>query len=572
MKNYEQYKRIIRFAFFLTVLSLEMASYWYVWKHFYNPLMENPYNRTGHWLMIAVYGILLVLFNALYGGLKVGYLKTGNMIYSQTLAGLSANAMIYLQITLLTKHFQTLLPLLVMSAAEFFIICVWSFLSTRIYRLLYPPRKVLLIYGEHPVASLMGKIHTRNDRFVIGEIVHIPEGTEKISQAVRAGWREDAYGMEGTRRSEGTGEQDRISFVEGAGGQKRTSLVDRTGGQDKTSPVEGSGGQDRTGPVEEVGGQDRTSLMDRANGREDRNGIGRASGMEEPGVMDKAGITAIKEKIEKYEGVVICDIPSQVRNVILKYCYQRSIRTYTTPKISDILIRSSESLHLFDTPLLLSRNHGLSFEQRIMKRGMDVVLSLAALFLLSPVFLITAAAIKLYDKGPVFYFQERCTKDGKVFRICKFRSMVEDAEKEGHSIPATDEDPRITPVGRIIRATRIDELPQILNILKGDMSIVGPRPERVEHVELYTRQIPEFRYRMKVKGGLTGYAQVYGKYNTSAYDKLKLDLMYIQNYSLMMDVGIIFKTVKVLFMKESTEGFSRELSDSVKGKASYEKI
>ena len=539
MKNYAQYKRIIRFAFFLTVLSLEMASYWYVWKHFYNPLMENPYNRTGHWLMIAVYGILLVLFNALYGGLKVGYLKTGNMIYSQTLAGLSANAMIYLQITLLTKHFQTLLPLLVMSAAEFFIICVWSFLSTRIYRLLYPPRKVLLIYGEHPVASLMGKIHTRNDRFVIGEIVHIPAGTEKISQAVRAGWREDAYGMEGTSRAEGTGEQDRISFVEEAGGQ------------------------DRTGPVEEVGGQDRTSLMDRAGGQEDRNGIGRASGMEEPDAMDKAGITAIKEKIEKYEGVVICDIPSQVRNVILKYCYQRSIRTYTTPKISDILIRSSESLHLFDTPLLLSRNHRLSFEQRIMKRGMDVVLSLAALFLLSPVFLITAAAIKLYDKGPVFYFQERCTKDGKVFRICKFRSMVEDAEKEGHSIPATDEDPRITPVGRIIRATRIDELPQILNILKGDMSIVGPRPERVEHVELYTRQIPEFRYRMKVKGGLTGYAQVYGKYNTSAYDKLKLDLMYIQNYSLMMDVGIIFKTVKVLFMKESTEGFSREIASTI---------
>ena len=546
MKNYEQYKRIIRFAFFLTVLSLEMASYWYVWKHFYNPLMENPYNRTGHWLMIAVYGILLVLFNALYGGLKVGYLKTGNMIYSQTLAGLSANAMIYLQITLLTKHFQTVLPLLAMSAAEFFIICVWSFLSTRIYRLLYPPRKVLLIYGEHPVASLMGKIHTRNDRFVIGEIVHIPAGTEKINQAVRAGWREDAYGMEGIRRAEGTGAQDRTSFVEGADGQDRTNLVDGIGGQDRTNPVKGAGGEDRTSPVEE------------ANGQEDRNGIGRASGMEEPDAMDKAGITAIKEKIEKYEGVVICDIPSQVRNVILKYCYQRSIRTYTTPKISDILIRSSESLHLFDTPLLLSRNHGLSFEQRIMKRGMDVVLSLAALFLLSPVFLITAVAIKLYDKGPVFYFQERCTKDGKVFRICKFRSMVEDAEKEGHSIPATDEDPRITPVGRIIRATRIDELPQILNILKGDMSIVGPRPERVEHVELYTRQIPEFRYRMKVKGGLTGYAQVYGKYNTSAYDKLKLDLMYIQNYSLLLDIEIIFKTVKILFMKESTEGFELE--------------
>ena len=477
MKNYEQYKRIIRFVFFLTVLSLEMVSYWYVWKHSYNPLMETPYNRTGHWLMVAVYGILLVLFNTLYGGLKVGYLKTANMIYSQTLASVSANAMIYLQITLLTKHFQTLLPLLFMSAAEFFIICVWSFLTTRIYRLLYPPRKVLLIYGEHPVASLMGKIHTRNDRFVIGEIVHIPSGT------------------------------DGISHMDGAG---------------------------------------------------DRDGM---DGIDDIHVAD---MKKIQEKIEKYEGVVICDIPSQVRNVILKYCYQKSIRTYTTPKISDILIRSSESLHLFDTPLLLSRNHGLSFEQRVIKRGMDVVLSLAALLFLSPFFVVTAAAIKLYDRGPVFYFQERCTKDGKVFRICKFRSMVEDAEKEGHSIPATEEDPRITPVGRIIRATRIDELPQILNILKGDMSIVGPRPERVEHVEVYTRQIPEFVYRMKVKGGLTGYAQVYGKYNTTAYDKLKLDLMYIQNYSLMMDVGIIFKTVKILFMKESTEGFSEELASMIK--------
>lgn len=138
-----------------------------------------------------------------------------------------------------------------------------------------------------------------------------------------------------------------------------------------------------------------------------------------------------------------------------------------------------------------------------------------------------------------------------------------DAERDGHSIPATDNDPRITPVGNIIRKTRIDELPQIFNILSGDMSIVGPRPERVEHVELYSREIPEFAYRMKVKGGLTGYAQVYGKYNTTAYDKLKLDLMYIQNYSLLMDIEIIFKTVKILFVKESTEGFKDELSVSI---------
>ena len=293
-----------------------------------------------------------------------------------------------------------------------------------------------------------------------------------------------------------------------------------------------------------------TSLMGKIHTRNDRFIIGET-------IHISMGIALIKQKIDGYEGVVICDIPSHVRNVILKYCYEKAIRTYSIPKISDV-IRSSESLHLFDTPLLLSRNNGLSFDQQIIKRGVDIILSLTALIFLSPIFIITAIAIKLYDGGPVLYLQERCTQNGKVFRICKFRSMIVDAEKDGYSIPATDQDPRITFIGRIIRATRIDELPQIFNILKGDMSIVGPRPERVEHVELYTKKIPEFAYRMKVKGGLTGYAQVYGKYNTTAYDKLKLDLMYIQNYSLLLDIEIIFKTIKILFMKESTAGFNEE--------------
>ena len=447
MKNYEQYKRMVKFAFAAILLSVEMAAYSYVWLKYYNPHMEVPYNRTGNWLMVAVYGILLVLFNILYGGLKIGILRTGNLIYSQFLASISANVMIYLQITLLTKHFQNVIPLLGITGAEFLVICIWSFLTTRLYRRIYPPRRVLLIYGGHPVASLMGKIHTRNDRFIIGETIHI-----------------------------------------------------------------------------------------------------------------SAGLEAIEKKIDAYNGVVICDIPSHMRNQVLKYCYGKSIRTYTTPKISDILLRSAESLHLFDTPLLLSRNMGLTFEQRVVKRTMDIALSLFAMVVLSPFLLVTALAIKLYDGGPIFYYQDRCTKDGRVFRICKFRSMIVNAEKEGHSIPATEKDPRITPVGRVIRAVRIDELPQIFNILKGDMSIVGPRPERVEHVELYTKQIPEFGYRMKVKGGLTGYAQVYGKYNTTAYDKLKLDLMYIQNYSILLDIEIIFKTVKILFMKESTEGFDEEAS------------
>lgn len=293
---------------------------------------------------------------------------------------------------------------------------------------------------------------------------------------------------------------------------------------------------------------DPTSLFEKVKTRKDRYRIRRSIN------VDKDFEIAI-DTISRYDAVFLCDIHSPLRNQLLKYCYAKGIRTYITPKISDIIIRSSENMHIFDTPLLLSRNDGLKFEEKILKRLLDVVVSVLALVITSPVFLITAIAIKIYDKGPVFFRQERCTINSKVFSIHKFRSMIVDAEKDGEVIPATEDDERITPVGRFIRATRIDELPQFIDILVGDMSVVGPRPERVEHVNQYTEDIPEFSYRLKVKGGLTGYAQIYGKYNTTAYDKLKLDLMYIQNYSILLDIKLIMMTAKIVFMKESTEGF-----------------
>ena len=267
------------------------------------------------------------------------------------------------------------------------------------------------------------------------------------------------------------------------------------------------------------------------------------------------GFEKICEQIVKYDAVVINDIPADLRNDILKFCYKNEIRTYLTPKISDIIVRGALSINLFDTPLLLVRGKGLSASQRIIKRLMDLLISLLLLVVASPIMLLVALAIKLEDGGPVFYKQARMSFDNKVFQILKFRSMIVNAEKEGKSIPATGEDPRITKVGKIIRACRVDELPQILNILKGDMSIVGPRPERIEHVRAYSEEIPEFDYRLKVKGGLTGYAQIYGKYNTSAYDKLRLDLMYIENYSIFLDIKLIIMTLRILLKKESTEGF-----------------
>lgn len=266
------------------------------------------------------------------------------------------------------------------------------------------------------------------------------------------------------------------------------------------------------------------------------------------------GVEKICEESLKYDAVILNDIPSQTRNDIMKFCYQHNLRVYAVPKISDILVRGGKNVNLFDTPLLSIRRSGISLTQRIVKRAMDIIFSSIALIFASPVMLIVALAIKIEDGGPVFYKQKRLTLNEREFEILKFRSMIPDAEKYTGVVLATEHDPRITKVGRFVRATRLDEIPQIINILKGDMSIVGPRPERRTFVDEFCKDMPEFAYRMKVKGGLTGFAQVYGKYNTSPYDKLRLDLMYIEEYSLLLDIKLIILTVKIMFSKDSTEG------------------
>jgi len=217
------------------------------------------------------------------------------------------------------------------------------------------------------------------------------------------------------------------------------------------------------------------------------------------------------EKMGKVDGVLIGDVPAKAKNTILKTCLKMGKSTYFVPKISDIIVRESEEINWLDTPLFLNQNTGIGKWRGIIKRIFDVLLSVIALALLSPVMLIVALAIKLEDGGPVIFKQERCTLHNKRFMILKFRSMIVEAEMEDKPHPTENNDPRITKVGRVIRAMRIDELPQLINIVKGDMSIVGPRPERVEHVEKYTKEIPEFVLRGMVRGGLTGYAQVYGK-------------------------------------------------------------
>lgn len=270
----------------------------------------------------------------------------------------------------------------------------------------------------------------------------------------------------------------------------------------------------------------------------------------------------IKKKIDAHNTVMLWDISTSKRNSIFKYCYENSKRIYSAPNISDIILNGAEPVNLFDTPLLLTEANPFEYEERVIKRLFDILLSCILLIILSPLMLLTALAIKLSDGGPVFYRQIRCTKNAREFSMLKFRSMIVDAEKNGVAVLARQKDPRITPVGAVIRKLRIDELPQLFNVLKGDMSFVGPRPERPEFIKKYIEDMPEFSYRMKIRAGITGYAQLYGKYNTKPYDKLKFDLYYMEQYSLWLDIRLIILTVKILFTKESTEGAKEDVSAS----------
>ena len=265
--------------------------------------------------------------------------------------------------------------------------------------------------------------------------------------------------------------------------------------------------------------------------------------------------------------VFMSGIHSHDRNVILKYCVENNIGIFVIPRIGDTIMSGAYPMHMFHLPMLKVGRYHPQPEYLFIKRLLDIVISAVALVVLSPIFLVTAIAIKATDHGPVFYKQIRLTKDGKEFGILKFRSMRVDAEKDGVArLSSGEHDDRITPVGRVIRACRIDELPQLLNILRGELSIVGPRPERPEIAAQYCEEMPEFSLRLQAKAGLTGYAQIYGKYNTTPYDKLVMDLMYIAHPSIVEDLKIMFATVKILFMPESTEGVSEGQTTAMSGK------
>lgn len=463
MKHLESIKKIIVLWLGYVGLLIQTAVYAYIWLEYYYPVISKftvrlKYTRNGHIGIFAIYLILLFFFTGTYGGLKIGYLKPLDLFFSQTFALLFVNVFTYFQWSLMNNNFLSPEYFVIATLVQLIFAAVWNNICSLFYRKVFPPRELLMVYGERSVEDITNKFESRKDKYKIVKYINIREGME-----------------------------------------------------------------------------------------------------------------AIEEEIEKkYGAVVLWDIPTEERNKLLKFCYSRSVRVYMMPKIPDVLIKGSDQLHLFDTPILLTREYALTVEQRIAKRLIDIICALILTVITSPIMLITAICIRCYDGGPVLYKQVRCTIGGKEFKIMKFRSMRVDAEKDGVARLASRNDSRITPVGKFIRAVRIDELPQLFNILMGDMSFIGPRPERPEIIKQYVEEMPEFVFRMKVKAGLAGYAQVYGKYNTTPYDKLKLDLSYIENYSVWLDIKLMLLTLKILIKAESTEGVDSTQTTAMKAEGKVE--
>lgn len=267
----------------------------------------------------------------------------------------------------------------------------------------------------------------------------------------------------------------------------------------------------------------------------------------------------LEEIIEDYDAVFVSGVDSTTRNGIAKYCVEMGVQGYFMPHIGDIIMRGANHIQSFSAPLLSVNRVKPGMDYLAVKRAIDIVASMAGLVFLSPMMLVIAICIFVEDGGNPIYKQTRLTLNGKEFKMYKFRSMRTDAEKDGVARLSTGEDDdRITKTGKILRMCRLDELPQLFNILVGDMSIVGPRPERPEIAQKIYEKLPEFNLRTQVKAGLTGYAQVYGKYNTEPYEKLEFDLLYINNMSLLTDIKLIFATLGILLKKESTEGVKKK--------------
>ena len=455
MKKREQYKGIIRFWAAAILVLLKTGCFAYVWFACYGD-MGILFAMRGNIVLIGLHALMMSMFLKVNGSMKLGQVRIRKMLFTQFVAIACVNLITYLQLCLIARwsFLLNVTPMLYLTAVDFAVAFVWVLAANLIYRKLYPPKQMLIVYGGKRPDRLIAKLKTRKDKYTVCETISV-----------------------------------------------------------------------------------------------------------------ECGYDAVVEKMNQYNTVLISEVAAPMRDEIMKHCFNESIICYIMPDISDIMMMGAEKIQISDTTMLMLRNQGLSAGQRAIKRVFDIVVGILAMIIASPVMLVIAIAIKAYDGGPVFFIQNRLTRDGKVFPIYKFRSMRVQKEDEKNIITRKNDD-RITPVGHVIRKLHLDELPQIINIIKGDMSFVGPRPEWTATTEQYAQNLPEFLLRLKVKAGLTGYAQIYGKYNSTPYDKLLLDLTYIEKYSFLLDLKLMLLTLKVLLGDKNAEGIENWQTSAEVEKAS----
>lgn len=421
------------------------------WAFYYEQEVQISLTWMGNAVILMLYAVLFVMFGKVYDAFQVSIQRISELCYSQVLAAMAADGLIYIVICLMSAKVCNLLPGIAAIAGQCLAAVIWSFGAHKWYYAVFPPQPTAVVYGRRKEIEQLIQEYDLELKYNVRMTLNIGECLKDLS------------------------------------------------------------------------------------------------------VLDSM------------KTVFLSGVNSHDRNVILKYCILHDIDVFVIPRVGDIIMSGAHQMHMFHLPMLRVGRYMANPEYLFIKRMLDIVLSLLALVVMSPIFLVTSIAVKS-DGGPAFYKQVRLTKDGKTFEILKFRSMRVDAEKDGVARLSTgDKDDRITPVGHIIRKLRIDELPQLINILKGDLSICGPRPERPEIAAQYCEEMPEFALRLQAKAGLTGYAQVYGKYNTTPYDKLQMDLMYIAHPSVIEDLKIMLATIKVLFLPESTEGIDEGQTTAMKG-------
>lgn len=439
---------LIRFIKLLNpiIMSLVFAGVWY---SFYADKIVSPFYDHGNWAIIILFGIIYTIYARMYDSFMISMAKRSEIIYSQSLALLISNGLMYFIVFILMRRLPNVLPLLLAFLIQIILTIGWTWAVNKWYFKNADVIRTIVVYDEQ----------------------------EDLKE-----WQEN------------NSLKNRFNIV------KTLSVND----------------------------------------------------------------FKLKQLTGKIGCIFLIDVHSHQRNQILKYCVANNVQVMILPRIGDVIMSGADNLHILHLPILMTGRYHPKPEFLIIKRSFDLIVSILVFILVSPVFLLVSILIKFDDQGPVFYKQERLTKNGKRFKVIKFRSMRTDAEKDGVARLSTgDQDNRVTKIGKFLRKVRLDEIPQLINIIKGEMSIVGPRPERPSIATQYEKKLPEFNLRLQAKAGLTGYAQVYGKYNTDPYNKLKMDLMYIAHPSVLEDLKIMFATVKIIFISDSTEGIDSDKTNAI---------